>query len=163
MEMIDDSSYITSHRVWRSDIFQSHIGMQTERLLCDPSNWCDLLKSAFSNYNNILSNLPSCNKIFLVFSQRERLGDFNKHNFQGARPQCLPSDYWGEDIFNQDVRLVRPLSLVRVVQMTIFLTQTSWLCLAQQNIHQYLWEIVCDCEVMLAKERRERGMLTCVR
>ena len=43
----------------------------TERLLCDPSNWSDLLKTTFSNYNTILCSwLVICN-IFIVFSVRD--------------------------------------------------------------------------------------------
>ena len=110
MEMIDDSSYITSHRVWRSDIFQSHIGMQTERILCDPSNWSDLLKTPFSNYNlSLCSWLLAGNNIFIVFwseCQRERLGDFLS--------RILPTIAACQVITEEMIFPIRDLSLVQL-------------------------------------------------
>lgn len=110
MEMIDDSSYITSHRVWRSDIFQSHIGMQTERILCDPSNWSDLLKTPFSNYNlSLCSWLLAGNNIFIVFwseCERERLGDFLS--------RILPTIAACQVITEEMIFPIRDLSLVQL-------------------------------------------------
>ena len=153
MEMIDDSSYITSHRVWRSDIFQSHIGMQTERLLCDPSNWSDLLKTTFSNYTNILCSwLVICN----IFIARGRGWVILLNSILPILPAALSAKWLlGRWYFQSGCELSwgeASLSLVLVVQMKIFLTQTSWLCLTEQSIHQYLWEILWNCDVMWAEE-----------
>ena len=141
------SSYLTSPHIvsGAQRFFNLTLRMQTERFysaLWSLKLMWSVKIHIFSNYNNSLSKLVI--NIFLVFSQSKRLGDFTQPNFPTSPGACqviteekiFPIRMWG-------------LCLVRVVHLEIFLTLTSWLCLTEEKINQELWEILCDCDVML--------------